>query len=158
MGEVLIKCFETPVRKYFYDRVLDSIVAVNDDEYALLKKVEVSKYVSSNAKLKKFTDNGLLQETIVEEIEHPETQNLGLLSEHYLGNLILQVTQQCNLRCKYCAYSGNYYNRTHSSERMSFDTARKAIDFYLDRSDKMDDLSLSFYGGEPLLEFALIKK
>ena len=158
MGEVLIKCFETPVRKYFYDRVLDSIVAVNDDEYALLKKVEVSKYVSSNAKLKKFTDNGLLQETIVEEIEHPETQNLGLLSEHYLGNLILQVTQQCNLRCKYCAYSGNYYNRTHSSERMSFDTARKAIDFYLDRSDKMDDLSLSFYGGESLLEFALIKK
>ena len=41
---------------------------------------------------------------------------------------------------------------------MDFETAKKAIDFYLKRSEKADQLALSFYGGEPLLEFELIKK
>ena len=41
---------------------------------------------------------------------------------------------------------------------MSFDIAKRAIDFYLERSKKTNELCLSFYGGEPLLEFELIKK
>ncbi len=30
MGKVLIKCIQTPMQKYFYDRSLDSVVMVND--------------------------------------------------------------------------------------------------------------------------------
>ena len=130
---------------------------VNDEEYQILKTVEKTKLVPDGV-LRRFVKSGLLRETAIEEIEHPETENLHLLAEHYMGNLILQVTQQCNLRCKYCAYSGNYYNRSHTSNRMDFETAKKAIDFYLKRSEKADQLVLSFYGGEPLLEFELIKK
>lgn len=157
MGKVLIKCIQTPMQKYFYDRSLDSVVMVDDEEYQILKTVEKTKQVPDGS-LRRFVNNGLLRETAIEEIEHPESENLRLLAEHYMGNLILQVTQQCNLRCKYCAYSGNYYNRSHTSARMDFETAKKAIDFYLARSDKADQLALSFYGGEPLLEFELIKK
>lgn len=158
MGEVLIKCFETPKKKYFYDRVFDTICTVTDTEYAILKKVEKESKLPIDNSLQRFTNNGLLQESVVENIEHPESVNLKYLSENCMGNLILQVTQQCNLRCKYCAYSGNYYNRTHSSERMSFEDAKRVIDFYLERSIEMDELALSFYGGEPLLEFDLIKR
>lgn len=155
MGKVLIKCIQTPMQKYFYDRSLDSVVMVNDEEYQILKTVEKTKLVPDGV-LRRFVKSGLLRETAIEEIEHPETENLHLLAEHYMGNLILQVTQQCNLRCKYCAYSGNYYNRSHTSNRMDFETAKKAIDFYLKRSEKADQLALSFYGGEPLLEFGYI--
>lgn len=158
MGKILIKCFKTPKNNYFYDRFLDSVVMVNEEEYELLKWVEKTGELPVDDSLKRFSDDGLLQETVIEEIEHPETQNLKLLTEHYMGNLILQVTQQCNMRCKYCAYSGNYFNRTHASNRMNFKTAKKAIDFYIERSDKADKLVLSFYGGEPLLEFELIKQ
>lgn len=107
MGKVLIKCIQTPMQKYFYDRSLDSVVMVNDEEYQILKTVEKTKLVPDGV-LRRFVKSGLLRETAIEEIEHPETENLHLLAEHYMGNLILQVTQQCNLRCKYCAYSGNY--------------------------------------------------
>ena len=31
MGKVLIKCIQTPMQKYFYDRSLDSVVMVNDE-------------------------------------------------------------------------------------------------------------------------------
>jgi uncharacterized protein len=41
---------------------------------------------------------------------------------------------------------------------MSIETAQKAIDFYLDRSLEIAEPTISFYGGEPLLEIDLIKQ
>ncbi len=159
MGNVIIKCFKTPMQNYFYDRFQNSVIAVNEDEYHILKEIEKTKKLPEDiSKLKKYIDCGLLQETIIEKIEHPESQDIKLLTEHYMGNLILQVTQQCNMRCEYCVYSGNYYNRKHAASRLNFDKAKKAIDFYLKRSDKADKLVISFYGGEPLLEFELIQQ
>ena len=90
MGKVLIKCIQTPMQKYFYDRSLDSVVMVNDEEYQILKTVEKTKLVPDGV-LRRFVKSGLLRETAIEEIEHPETENLHLLAEHYMGNLILQV-------------------------------------------------------------------
>lgn len=72
--------------------------------------------------------------------------------------MVLQVTQQCNLRCSYCAYSGLYHNRQHNAQRMNFQIAQKAIDFFLARNSEVDQLRFGFYGGEPLLEFDLIQK
>ena len=34
-------------------------------------------------------------------------------------SITLQVTQQCNLKCNYCPYSGSYYNREHSNRHSS---------------------------------------
>lgn len=51
-----------------------------------------------------------------------------------------------------------YYNRQHNSQRMSFETAKKAIDFFLKRTSEVNYIRLGFYGGEPLLEFDLIKQ
>ena len=41
---------------------------------------------------------------------------------------------------------------------MSWDTAKKAIDFFLKRNIELPEIIIGFYGGEPLLEFDLIKK
>lgn len=51
---------------------------------------------------------------LVRYIEHPATQKVEELLKTSLSTLVLQVTQNCNLRCDYCAYSGKYYNRVHS--------------------------------------------
>lgn len=79
--------------------------------------------------------------------------------------LILNVTEDCNMRCKYCVYSGNYTNnRVHKKVYMSEAVAEKAITKYLERFKKMRkyDISsrpiISFFGGEPLLNFELMKK
>ena len=70
------------------------------------------------------------------------------------------MTQNCNFRCKYCVYSGaeNSYQRVHSNKVMNWNTARKAIDFLWEHSIDSKDVNIGFYGGEPLLEFDLIKK
>lgn len=68
-----------------------------------------------------------------------------------IQSLCLEATQQCNLRCKYCAYSGKYaLSRIHTSSYMSFSIAKKAIDFYFSKGNRSRKY-VSFYGGEPLL-------
>ena len=158
MGEIIIKCFETPGGKYFYDRHTNSIIKVNEDEYRELLNIEKNLPIEKQKILEKFTVQNLLKCNIVEKIQHPETKNIHYLTNYNMSQLILQVTQQCNLRCEYCAYSGNYYNRKHTTQRMSWDIAKNSIDFYYQHSKETDKFIISFYGGEPLLEFDLIKE
>lgn len=87
---------------------------------------------------------------------------LDLILTNLARYLILCVTEQCNLRCKYCAYSGAYfYARTHNTTVMSDRIAQKAVRFLVDNarytlSSTDRDLAIGFYGGEPLLNFPLI--
>lgn len=65
------------------------------------------------------------------------------------------VTKDCQLACKYCYLVGK-----NSHERMSFDIAKKAIDYILDNENLFNEESVvwDFIGGEPFLEITLIDK
>ena len=106
-------------------------------------------------------------------IKNPENFLPKLKKEYFekrIANarqLTIEITQGCNMRCKYCVYSGKYeYERTHSSytKLMPFDVARKSIDYFFSlinskkRTTPHDLCAIGFYGGEPLLGFELIKK
>lgn len=76
-----------------------------------------------------------------------------------IKSLTLEVTEACNLRCRYCIFSGGYANwRSHGHRRMSEATALAAIDLYLKNSRNSDTVMIGFYGGEPLLNFGLIRR
>jgi uncharacterized protein len=63
------------------------------------------------------------------------------------------ITENCNLACDYCFVHGkNQHNR------MSQETARQAVDFAFSEYNQSKQVSLFFMGGEPLLEFPLIKE
>lgn len=73
-------------------------------------------------------------------------------------HLMIGVTEACNMRCKYCVYGGHYeYERSHSERFISYETARKAVDFFLSMS-KEEAKVFDFYGGEPFLNFEVIKE
>lgn len=70
------------------------------------------------------------------------------------GNLTLTLclTHDCNLRCSYC-YAGRKY--AHS---MSRETAEKALTLALAEAQSTGrNLDISFFGGEPLLEWPLLQ-
>lgn len=69
-------------------------------------------------------------------------------------NIALFVTQQCNFRCVYCYGDGGRYG---TGGEMRIETARKAVDWFIEQSQRMKKLHISFFGGEPLLNFSLIK-
>lgn len=68
-------------------------------------------------------------------------------------NITFIVTKDCQLACKYCYLVGKNEN-----ERMSWDIAKKAIDYILGHEDDMPEESVvwDFIGGEPFLEIDLI--
>lgn len=65
----------------------------------------------------------------------------------------IEVTQQCNLRCTYCCYSGNYRDRrAHNAKEISFDTLQKTLEYIIGHYDKdAEEITVCFYGGEALL-------
>ncbi len=76
-----------------------------------------------------------------------------------LRQLILGVTETCNLRCRYCVYSGSYRHfRQHHAASMTFEIAKKALDFFYDHVAPGEPNRISFYGGEPLVNLALIRE
>lgn len=96
----------------------------------------------------------------VESIDYKpifETESLMRGRDAPLTIMLLEVTEQCNLDCSYCIYSANYPNERRPSRRqMTFEVAKKAIDELVPLSRK--DISIGFYGGEPLLNMGLIRQ
>lgn len=61
------------------------------------------------------------------------------------------VTQVCNLACDYCYISKR-------KTKMKIEVARKIIDFAFENTPASEDINIGFFGGEPLIEFVLIKQ
>lgn len=101
---------------------------------------------------------GFFKNYELSRIQHPYSSVYELLFSNCQTHLILQVTHDCNLRCKYCCYSSLYKNRLRTSAMMDFNVAKVGIDDYIMRSNTKKKLIISFYGGEPLLNFQLIKR
>lgn len=160
MKQYVFKCFQTKGGNYVYDRSTNSLISVTSDEYDEMKKLYDGELQPDSCKaLRRYQEHGMFWENSVERLSHPETNYLQYHLNHRMQQLILQVTQQCNLRCEYCIYSGLYHtNRQHNSKNMTFETARKAIDYFMQRNDDTDRIAVSFYGGEPLLRFDLVKQ
>jgi len=159
--KVIFKTFRTYRNPYLYDRHTNSLISLSEDEYQEVRRVESGDLAEIESKvIAKYQEQGLLIPNVVEEIEHPYTAVIEHCAKNRMRQLILQVTQQCNLRCEYCQFSGNFYSgyREHGNKRMTWETAKEAIDFFLERSRETSDIVISFYGGEPLLEFDLIRQ
>jgi len=80
------------------------------------------------------------------------------LSEEMSG-LTISITGKCNLGCSYCIYGGQYASqRKLAGGSMSWETLKNAMIFLAHHSTRSESLQLDFFGGEPMLEFRLIKR
>ena len=154
----LIRTFEDLGRKYVFDANSNTILPLAEDQWPLVREIERG-VVSGEAQelLESFNQQGYFLEAAIHKIEHPETSAMKYHLTRKIKKLTLQVTQNCNLRCDYCVYSGVYETRAHSAKSMSLEVAKKAIDYVLANSVDEKSLNFGFYGGEPLLELDLIE-
>lgn len=152
--------FKTLDGYYIYDVNRNKIIKILKPVYEILQYKDCNTVIddTSNCTIQKLKEDGFLSSNRVHKIMHPATQLLPYYLDRKLHSITFQVTQQCNLRCQYCAYSGSYNNRTHSNKRMPFELATQGIDFLISHSSDSPNLNIGFYGGEPLLELGLIKK
>ena len=71
--------------------------------------------------------------------------------------LCLNIAHDCNLACRYCFASQGDYGGV-KRELMSFDVAKRAVDFLISMSGPRQHLEIDFFGGEPLMNWEVVKQ
>ncbi len=83
----------------------------------------------------------------------------GKLKEKTAGvvkALCLHVAHTCNLNCSYCFASQGKYHGDRAL--MSFEVGKQALDFLIANSGTRRNLEVDFFGGEPLMNFDVVKQ
>ncbi|MBR4419378.1 MAG: thioether cross-link-forming SCIFF peptide maturase [Clostridia bacterium] len=153
----MVHCFPFDNDYYLYDVASGSLHQCDALTCEVIKKMQGLPYNFAG-----------VDQSVIDEIENEilELKEQGLLmqedasiappkSEHVKA-LCLHICHDCNLRCKYCfAGTGDYKGHR---EFMSEEVALKAIDFLIENSGNRKILEADFFGGEPLMNFEVVKK
>lgn len=191
MKKLCVLKFETiSGNKYIYDAMTGSVVAYDEILYDCIKLYEKNSLSYVKKQLLKKYDNTLkINAAIVFVKKYVKKFNAFYKTEHQveieckykynfdeevidaylykigqMEQLVLNVTEDCNMRCKYCYLSETYKNtRNRTEKKMDLDVAISALDYFFSKMKKIKKINpgkicvITFYGGEPLLNFKLIK-
>ena len=160
-----------------YNIVLDvfsgSVHAVDDVAFDAISMYEThTPEEIKNALSEKYKDEGITSEDLDEVLSDiAELKEGGKLftEDQYADKafdfknrhteikaLCLHVAHTCNLNCTYCfAAQGKYHGER---ALMSFETGKRALDFLVENSGKRRNLEVDFFGGEPLMNFEVVKQ
>ena len=85
----------------------------------------------------------------------PEYEQLTIDSDKEVINLVINVSHNCNLRCKYCFAATGSYNGER--DLMSQEMADKTLNWFLKQAKTSKVLNVNLFGGEPLTNIPLVK-
>lgn len=150
--------------------VYDAIAAVSEQIPEMDKPEKLSEEVTANVH-KKLDDTygkemvGEALEDIQELIDAEQLLTRDIYRDFVLDfkkrktvvkALCLHIAHDCNLACRYCfAEEGEYHGRR---ALMSFEVGKKALDFLVANSGNREHLEVDFFGGEPLLNWKVVKQ
>ena len=79
-----------------------------------------------------------------------------MMTEAPVKAMCLNVAHDCNLRCEYCFAAKGDFGRGRML--MPLEIGKKAIDFLIEQSGTRHHLEVDFFGGEPLMNFDVVKE
>ncbi len=121
-------------------------------EEALTEETILDIFSSLYDELMTMIDNGSL---FTEDVYEPYIDNFSK-RETVVKALCLHIAHDCNLACRYCfAEEGEYHGRR---ALMSLDVGKQALDFLVANSGNRRNLEVDFFGGEPLMNFEVVKE
>jgi len=84
-----------------------------------------------------------------------KSDTFNVYNEPVIKAMCLHVAHDCNIRCKYCFASQGDFKRLRSI--MSLDVGKEALLYLAKNSGNHYNLEVDFFGGEPLLNFEVVK-
>lgn len=156
--------FDTsPDSHYYFDAGTGKVISCTAEEKNFIEKIldgklSLEKAREIDTEFKNFSEKENLFVDHNWSFSVPSREEYQELVEGQCRQIVLELTEACNLRCEYCIYNEHHPNfRGYSGKCMTFETAKKSIDLVLNNY-KGEEFALSFYGGEPLMNFPLLKK
>lgn len=153
---------------YAYNSVFGGLKKLTNDE------IEIIQCLPGNGTECSMMHNELFNELVkcrfIENEADTDSNKLERRLEEYrkkvetgesISKLLLMVTGKCMLNCKYCYVPDSpEYNSTSCNDDMDWDTAKKAIDVFKSIVSRNGQIKvhIRFHGGEPFLNFELIKR
>lgn len=140
--------------------VVDEIVFDLLDHYPKLSPVNVIRLL-----IDKYPEDQLKE--AIDEIDGLIDAQMLLTDDQYLNSvefqnrspvikaLCLHVAHDCNLRCEYCFASQGDFEGARSI--MDLEVGKKALDLLVAYSGNRRNLEVDFFGGEPLMNFDVVK-
>lgn len=129
---------------YYKNNTLEEIITLIRDKY------DEKDIFESYNEIKTLEEEGLLYS------EESSIGNIKYNEDNIIKALCLHVAHDCNLRCNYCFASQGDFKGDRSL--MTLDVGRKALEFLVENSGNRRNLEVDFFGGEPLMNFELVKE
>lgn len=140
------------------DCVYDVLSCMNEGKNAeeaaeaLSSKYAEQDITEAREEIQELTDNGMLFTKDIYENAIDQFSNRPTV----VKALCLHIAHDCNLACRYCfAEEGEYHGRR---ALMSYEVGKKALDFLVANSGNREHLEVDFFGGEPLLNWKVVKQ
>lgn len=175
----LIKIFDYDLEnKLIYDARRNIIFLYPIDEMSHLEKYFLSGEIDNSIRkvIKVLNDRDIFLPGAMDFLDSTEDKKIKEKLSYFKKNIlmrkfVIEITEKCNFRCRYCFNSQTDNARHHSSKQMSLDTAKKSIDYYMktyiDFYKRLDDKhkqillkyfnpTIGFYGGEPTMNIDVV--
>lgn len=177
--------------KLFYDARANMVFVVNNEDIPVvveyLQKHEKEEVIRSYPEIRGIDEivtriddlqtKGVLLPGPVERLISTDEQDVKERIKYnkeniFMRKFVLETTQQCNFRCKYCFNTIETVFRHHTNKQMTLPVAKAAIDFYkklyLNFYNKLSEEKralflehfspfIGFYGGETSLNWDLVE-
>ncbi|KAB3527673.1 thioether cross-link-forming SCIFF peptide maturase [Alkaliphilus serpentinus] len=144
-GVHLIDKLVYKILDYYPDKGEAEIVEILSNEFT------VSEVKEALEEIHLLVQNGLLYKE-----DHYHQHESFKNKKPVVKALCLHVSHDCNIRCKYCFASQGDFKGQRTL--MDSEIGKKAIDFLLTHSGNRRNLEVDFFGGEPLLNFEMVKE
>lgn len=145
--------------KLLYNSYTNALIRLDDSLFDILNTVSVKKGPIEDS-LQLFTEDEITffqknyilvdNDDVLVEIMHHQSMARIFNRKHLV--LTIAPTQNCNFSCTYC------YEKWRKSGRMDDQTENALIDYLKTQQQKygLETINLTWYGGEPLLEYKRI--
>ncbi len=128
----------------------DEVISEISQKYSDVTRDEIIECYDQITELK---DGG---ELFTEDNFEPMAGELKAKTSGVIKALCLHIAHTCNLNCSYCFASQGKYHGERAL--MSFEVGKRALDFLIENSGTRRNLEVDFFGGEPLMNFDVVKK
>lgn len=171
VGNFMVHCYKNNGYNIVLDSNSGSVHAVDEvafeviDKYESRSKEEI--ILELCAKYPEITADDI--EEIFQDIEELKKEGKLFSEDKFkdlqidikarptqLKALCLHIAHDCNMCCKYCFAGEGEYSGDRSL--MSFEVGKRALDFLIEQSGSRKNLEVDFFGGEPLLNFDVVKQ
>lgn len=145
--------FESGARHFLFLAEPVAIFSVDAETYRALRKAEVGEPANGDARrleeATSFIERHLARARPAKPLRAPVD-----ITDRVLA-LYLFVSQECNLACRYCYGEAGEYGRRG---RMSESVLECAFQRFFEGDEEQGRQYVTFFGGEPLLNFPLMEK